>query len=36
VNSGTQSWDSGGRRIDFKGRSRAYWNTVWLQSAKNL
>jgi hypothetical protein len=36
VNSGTQSWDSGGRRIDFKGRSRAYWNTVWLQRAKNL
>jgi hypothetical protein len=33
VSSGAASWDSGGRRIDFRGRSRAYWNTVWLQTA---
>jgi hypothetical protein len=33
VSSDMASWDSGGRRIDFKGRSRAYWNTVWLQTA---
>jgi hypothetical protein len=29
--SGSGGWDSGGRRIDFIGRSRAYWNTVWAQ-----
>jgi hypothetical protein len=32
MSSGAAGWDSGGRRIDFKGRSRAYWNTVWLQT----
>ena len=31
VESGAASWDSGGRRTDFLQRSRAYWNTVWLQ-----
>jgi hypothetical protein len=31
VSSGTSSWDNGGRRTDFLQRSRAYWNTVWLQ-----
>jgi hypothetical protein len=31
--SGVGGWDSGGRRIDFIGRSRAYWNTVWAQSS---
>ena len=32
MSSGMAGWDSGGRRIDFRGRSRAYWNTVWLQT----
>jgi hypothetical protein len=31
VSSSLPGWDSGGRRIDFIGRSRAYWNSVWLQ-----
>ena len=30
---GSPTWDGGSRRIDFMGRSRAYWNTVWLQQA---
>lgn len=33
VAGGAGAWDSGGRRIDFIGRSRAYWNTVNLQAA---
>jgi hypothetical protein len=32
MSSSAAGWDSGGRRIDFRGRSRAYWNTVWLQT----
>lgn len=32
MSSAIAGWDSGGRRIDFRGRSRAYWNTVWLQT----
>jgi hypothetical protein len=31
VSSAMSSWDSGGRRFDFRGRSRAYFNTVILQ-----
>lgn len=31
MSSGSSGWDSGGRRIDFISRSRAYWNTVWAQ-----
>lgn len=31
VSSDSSGWNSGGRRIDFIGRSRAYWNTVWAQ-----
>jgi len=26
----SNNWDSGGRRVDQFGRSRAYWNTVTL------
>jgi hypothetical protein len=32
VDTDSTTWDSGGRRIDFVGRSRAYWNTVALQA----
>lgn len=31
MSSALSSWDSGARRVDYMQRSRAYWNTVWLQ-----
>lgn len=33
ISSASMGWNSGGRLVDFVGRSRAYWNTVWLQKA---
>ncbi len=33
MSSALSSWDSGARRVDYMQRSRAYWNTVWLQQA---
>jgi hypothetical protein len=33
MSSALSSWDSGARRVDYMQRSRAYWNTVWLQQS---